>query len=46
MNLRLLKRRGRWNFVHELQPLAPLWLASMIRSDDTGWTKRASDLGL
>jgi len=34
MNLRLLKRRGRWNFVHELQPLAPLKLASMIRSDD------------
>ncbi|WP_158102866.1 lipoxygenase family protein [Lentzea kentuckyensis] len=34
MNLRLLKRRGRWNFVNELQPLAPLRLAAMIRSDD------------
>ena len=34
MNLRLLKRRGKWNFVNDLQPLAPLKLASMIRADD------------
>ena len=34
MNLRVLKRRGKWNFVNDLQPLAPIKLASMIRADD------------
>lgn len=32
MNLHLLRHMG--HLVHELQPLAPLRLASMIRSDD------------
>jgi arachidonate 15-lipoxygenase len=36
LNLRMLKRRGKWNFVHELQPLAPRRLAAMVREDDMG----------
>jgi len=34
LNLRLLQRRGKWNFVNELPPLAPRKLAAMIRADD------------
>jgi arachidonate 15-lipoxygenase len=34
LNLRMLKRRGRWNFVNELPPLAPVRLATMIRELD------------
>jgi arachidonate 15-lipoxygenase len=34
LNLQALKRRGRWNFVNELPPLAPVKLASMIRNND------------
>lgn len=34
LNLRLLKRRGKWNFVHDLAPLAPQRLAAMVREDD------------
>ncbi|MFD8500918.1 lipoxygenase family protein [Amycolatopsis sp. NPDC059657] len=34
LNLRVLKRRGQWNFVNDLQPLAPLRLAEMVKQDD------------
>jgi arachidonate 15-lipoxygenase len=34
LNLRLLKRRGKWNFINELQPLAPVKLATMVKNDD------------
>lgn len=34
VNLRVLKARGRWRFVNELPPLAPVKLARMIRSND------------
>ncbi len=36
LNLRLLKRRGKWNFVNDLQPLAPQKLAAMVRENDMG----------
>ncbi|MCW2506760.1 MAG: Lipoxygenase [Actinomycetia bacterium] len=34
LNLRVLRQRGRWNFVNDLPPLAPVKLAAMIRSGD------------
>jgi arachidonate 15-lipoxygenase len=34
LNLRLLKRRGRWNFVNDLPPLDVVKLASLIQSQD------------
>jgi len=34
LNLQVLKRRGRWNFVNELQPLDIAKLASLVRSQD------------
>jgi arachidonate 15-lipoxygenase len=34
LNLRLMQRRGKWNFVNSLPPLAPRKLASLIRADD------------
>src|SRR4051794_27791179 len=34
LNLRALQLRGRWNFVNQLQPLAPRRLATMVREDD------------
>ncbi|GAA2781478.1 hypothetical protein GCM10010452_06760 [Crossiella cryophila] len=34
LNLRMLRRQGKWNFVNDLQPLAPLKLAAMVREDD------------
>ena len=34
LNLRMLQRRGKWNFVNELPPLAPRKLAQMVRADD------------
>ncbi|MGO1052619.1 lipoxygenase family protein [Crossiella sp. CA198] len=34
LNLRMLRRQGKWNFVNDLRPLAPLKLAAMVREDD------------
>jgi arachidonate 15-lipoxygenase len=34
LNLRLMQRRGKWNFINSLPPLAPRKLAAMIRADD------------
>lgn len=34
LNLLALRRRGRWDFVNELQPLAPRKLATMVHEDD------------
>jgi arachidonate 15-lipoxygenase len=34
LNLRLMRRRGKWNFVNALPPLAPRQLGSMIRAND------------
>jgi arachidonate 15-lipoxygenase len=34
LNLLALRRRGRWDFVNELQPLAPRKLAAMVHEDD------------
>ena len=34
LNLRVLKQRGRWSFVNDLPPLAPVRLATMIRELD------------
>jgi len=34
LNLLRLKRQGRWNFVNDLQPLAPHKLAAMVREND------------
>jgi len=36
LNLLRLKRQGRWNFVNDLQPLAPHKLATMVRAGDMG----------
>ncbi|MFI9385938.1 lipoxygenase family protein [Kutzneria sp. NPDC052558] len=34
LNLLRLKRQGKWNFVNDLQPLAPHKLAAMVREND------------
>ena len=34
LNLLALRRRGRWDFVNELHPLAPRKLATMVHEDD------------
>ena len=34
LNLLALRRRGRWDFVNELHPLAPRKLATMVHDDD------------
>jgi arachidonate 15-lipoxygenase len=34
LNLLKLRRKGKWDFVNELQPLAPRKLAAMVRSSD------------
>jgi arachidonate 15-lipoxygenase len=36
LNLLRLKRQGKWNFVNDLQPLAPHKLATMVREGDMG----------
>lgn len=36
LNLLNLRRRGQWDFVNELQPLAPRKLAAMVRQNDVG----------
>jgi arachidonate 15-lipoxygenase len=36
LNLLRLKRQGKWNFVNDLQPLAPHKLAAMVRAGDMG----------
>ena len=36
LNLLRLKRQGKWNFVNDLQPLAPHKLATMVRAGDMG----------
>ena len=36
LNLLRLKRQGKWNFVNDLQPLAPHKLAAMVREGDMG----------
>ena len=36
LNLLRLKRHGKWNFVNDLQPLAPHKLAAMVREGDMG----------
>src|SRR5690242_1902611 len=36
LNLLALKRKGKWDFVNELQPLAPRKLATMVQESDVG----------
>src|SRR4029079_19455121 len=36
LNLLALRRKGRWDFVNELQPLAPRKLATMVHESDVG----------
>ena len=36
LNLLNLRRRGKWDFVNELQPLAPRKLATMVHENDVG----------
>ncbi|MFC4944713.1 lipoxygenase family protein [Pseudonocardia sp. GCM10023141] len=36
LNLLRLKRHGRWNFVNDVQPLAPHRLAKLVRDGDMG----------
>src|SRR4029450_6401364 len=36
LNLLTLRRRGKWDFVNELQPLAPRRLATMVHDQDVG----------
>ena len=36
LNLLNLRRRGEWDFVNELQPLAPRKLATMVHENDVG----------
>ena len=36
LNLVEMRRRGRWDFVNDLQPLAPRRLAKMVREKDVG----------
>ena len=36
LNLVEMRRRGRWDFVNDLQPLAPRRLAKMVRENDVG----------
>ena len=36
LNLLNLRRRGKWDFVNELQPLAPRRLATMVHENDVG----------
>ncbi len=35
-NLVAMRHHGRWNFVNDLQPLAPRRLATMVRNNDVG----------
>jgi arachidonate 15-lipoxygenase len=35
-NLVAMRHRGRWNFINDLQPLAPRRLATMVRNNDVG----------
>ena len=35
-NLIAMRHHGRWNFVNDLQPLAPRRLATMVRNNDVG----------
>ena len=36
LNLLNLRRRGKWDFVNQLQPLAPRKLATMVHENDVG----------
>ena len=36
LNLLALRRKGKWDFVNELQPLAPRKLATMVHENDVG----------
>ena len=36
LNLLNLRRRGKWDFVNQLQPLAPRKLVTMVRENDVG----------